>query len=306
MSSVTKWQILILSMMLVGGWFVYTSLLGEKKMAAEVGTVTDDSALHFKSTQISNTNIINTGGNNVVSMSLYGNPNPRYNTGIIRNAELIKINFPGWTLRLYVEKVSDKPKYGKVPQDLLNKLKNMGVDIRYMDPYEVKVPPMMWRFLVADDLTVDRFISRDCDSRLTTRDAATVVEWIKSKKAFHCVRDHPSHSGYSVSGGLWGGIPSQLKKIFEAEFKEMMIGYTTAYIQDMHFLGRVIWPRVKEKYAYCSDSYSCEKFPSSHPFPVKRIGEEHVGEVYDGNDRGRPGDMKIIRNTPINKRCSPS
>ncbi len=36
---------------------------------------------------------------------------------------------------------------------------------------------MFWRFLVADDPQVDRFIVRDSDSRLNARDAYAVAEW---------------------------------------------------------------------------------------------------------------------------------
>ena len=39
---------------------------------------------------------------------------------------------------------------------------------------------MFWRFLVADDPSVDRFIVRDSDSRLNARDAFAVVDWIRS------------------------------------------------------------------------------------------------------------------------------
>ena len=38
----------------------------------------------------------------VVSYGLYGT-NPKYTTGAIRNAELVKIYFPGWVARFYVD-----------------------------------------------------------------------------------------------------------------------------------------------------------------------------------------------------------
>ena len=54
---------------------------------------------------------------------------------------------------------------------------------------------MMWRFLVTDDLSVDYFIVRDVDSRLSLRESLAVMDWTRlhSDKAFHCIRDHPSH-----------------------------------------------------------------------------------------------------------------
>ena len=54
-------------------------------------------------------------GENVVSMSVYGSA-PRYMAGVMRNAELVRENFPGWKLRVYTEVPSDTPRYGVVPQ----------------------------------------------------------------------------------------------------------------------------------------------------------------------------------------------
>ena len=52
---------------------------------------------------------------------------------------------------------------------------------------------MMWRFAVASDPAVDRFIIRDADGRLSERDAESVAFWIQSCETFHVVRDHPHH-----------------------------------------------------------------------------------------------------------------
>jgi hypothetical protein len=52
---------------------------------------------------------------------------------------------------------------------------------------------MFYRFLVAADSTVDRFIIRDVDSRLNARDRLAVEEWIQSKLAVHVLRDHVNH-----------------------------------------------------------------------------------------------------------------
>jgi len=69
---------------------------------------------------------------------------------------------------------------------------------------------------VLDDVGVDTFIVRDSDSRLTARDAAAVSDWLRRRPsfAFHCIRDHPSHSLFNVSGGLWGGRRAALARLF--------------------------------------------------------------------------------------------
>ena len=163
-------------------------------------------------------------GNNVISMSLYGS-SEKYIVGALKNAENLADFFPGWKLWIYTvakARASQKPKHKQIDDKVLSKLKSYGAEIHYVDPYKTSIPAMMWRFLVADDLSVDHFIVRDSDSRLSARDAAAVYQWILSGKAFHCIRDHPSHVIYAVSGGLWGGIPSALRGIFKTSFKELI------------------------------------------------------------------------------------
>jgi hypothetical protein len=84
---------------------------------------------------------------------------------------------------------------------------------------------MFYRFLVADDTSVDRYIIRDVDSRLNARDRSNwlsimlagssvclilllfvmvrlaVEEWIQSKKSIHILRDHINHC--NTINGTW-------------------------------------------------------------------------------------------------------
>lgn len=242
---------------------------------------------------------------NVVCMSLYGSE-PRYTFGAIRNAELVRQNFPGWQLWIYMESQSSS-RFAPVPQDVIRRLVALGAELHYITPEDDFVPPMMWRFLVADDPSVDRFIVRDVDSRLTRRDAAAVSAWVKSGRAFHCVRDHPSHAGYAVSGGMWGGHASNLRTILRRSWASMMRGIADGYLDDMNFLNNVIWQHLTvERDVYCSDSVSCDRWPGAFPFPVTRRNFEHVGQVYDENDKGRHVDMQILRDTSENQNCIPN
>ncbi|ESO11042.1 hypothetical protein HELRODRAFT_190286 [Helobdella robusta] len=240
----------------------------------------------------------------IVSMSLYGSE-MKYLTGTLKNARLIKQNFPGWKLRVYVESHAMKsPRYGLVPQKVLDALQDLGADLHFIEPEEDFLPPMMWRFLVADDPTVDRFIVRDSDSRLTERDYKSVEAWMISGQAFHCIRDHPSHVGYSVSGGLWGGMAKKLRNIIRSSWIDMMRGLSSKYFSDMSFLQTHLWPKVVS-YAYCSDSVSCDRWPNSFPFSVRRYGFDHVGQVYDERDIGRRVDLKILQRRGENPSCYP-
>ena len=240
-------------------------------------------------------------GINIVSMSLYG-VDRRYTTGAIRNAELIQTNFPGWQLRIYMESPLTASRFGAVPNNVIESLRSLGADVHYIVPEEDFLPPMMWRFLVADELSIDRFIVRDSDSRLTERDAAAVNAWVKSGKPFHCIRDHPSHAGYSISGGLWGGMTRELRNILRRSWIDLMRGLPSGYFSDMSYLQDIIWPKVKN-YAYCSDSVSCDRWPNAHPFPVPRYGYDHVGQVYNEHDLGRPIDFRILKAAGENRRC---
>ena len=47
------------------------------------------------------------------------------------------------------------------------------------------------------------FLSRDLDSRISSREVAAVEEWLRSDKDFHFMRDHPEH-GVGILGSGWG------------------------------------------------------------------------------------------------------
>ena len=66
--------------------------------------------------------------------------------GAVRNAQLAPVNFPDWVLRMYVEK-GEKRRYGAVPQSILNRLVQLGVEL--VDAPADRLAPMMWRFTVS-------------------------------------------------------------------------------------------------------------------------------------------------------------
>jgi hypothetical protein len=97
----------------------------------------------------------------VISFALYGKK-PKYNLGAIYNVEMAKLYFPGWKCRFYVT--------NDVLNLTINVLKDLGSEIEYIPPGMGKIGGMFWRFLVADDPKVDRYIVRDVDSRPNARD----------------------------------------------------------------------------------------------------------------------------------------
>lgn len=134
---------------------VYTSI--EKEHKEEESTKQEDEKLIQKIQLF--TNPLNE--RRVISFGLYGTK-PKYNQGAIRNAELVSTYFPGWQCRFYV--TSD------VSNSTINRLKELGSEILYIPSGMGYTSGMFWRFLVADDPTIDRYIIRDVDSRLNARD----------------------------------------------------------------------------------------------------------------------------------------
>lgn len=130
----------------------------------------------------------------IISFSLYGD-NKKYTLGCVKNVELAKLYFKDWIVRVYYNTT--------VPEDIIKKLKKPNTEI--IDTKEnKKFINSLWRFKPLEELDVDFFISRDCDSRLSERDFAAVSEWIESGKDFHIIRDHPIGHGWPINAGMWG------------------------------------------------------------------------------------------------------
>jgi hypothetical protein len=102
----------------------------------------------------------------VISFGLYGSK-PKYTVGAVKNAQLAKSYFPGWVCRFYV--TSD------VPDSLIDELKEEGAEISYIPTGKGYTSGMFWRFMVASDSSVDRYIVRDTDSRLNARDRSILI-----------------------------------------------------------------------------------------------------------------------------------
>jgi hypothetical protein len=212
----------------------------------------------------------------VVSYSLYGPDNPRYSVGAIRNAQLVKEVYEGWVVRFYYEK-------DVVNKVLVRDLINLGAEMVPIGKVH-GAAGMFARFKVSEDDTVDRYIVRDADSRLSMREKHAVDAWIKSGYAVHELRDHPSHCR-TMNGGMWGGTKGAIKDISGLMSKFHQVNYN----DDQNFLSTIVWNLIKDN-QISHDSCCCTQFPNAHPFPTRRIGWEHVGAVIDLNEAPRAGD----------------
>ena len=109
--------------------------------------------------------------NKVISFALWGNI-PQYTLGALKNVELAKKIYPDWKCRFYTDSTTSMV--------TLRDLHANGADV-----YQVKNEfgswgGLFWRFYVVDDPSVDAFIIRDCDSRLSLREKSAVDQWLFS------------------------------------------------------------------------------------------------------------------------------
>ena len=181
--------------------------------------------------------------NKIISFSLWGREQ-KYLRGALENIELQWKYYPEWRCRFYVD--------SSVPENIIEQL-NEHAEIARM-PDGVGNFGLFWRFLPLDDPTVDRFIVRDADSRLSAREAQAVLEWEASGSWFHLMRDHPGHIGTPICGGMWGAT-KQFRPGYMALLNNWLAGDRSFghergeyFYTDQTFLEDCIWPLVKDNH----------------------------------------------------------
>ena len=212
----------------------------------------------------------------VISFSLWGK-DPKYCIGAVRNAELAADIYPDWRCIFQLDALVPV-----VVWDALSEMEHVDV-IRRIDPQTNGMAKgdwrgMFWRFEYVNAQNVDVMISRDCDSRLTNREAVAVEEWLESGKGFHIMRDHPWH-GSSMLGGMWGCRSGALP-----EFNQLMAEWhhEDRWQTDQDFLNQAIYPRIANDAMIHASFFRME--PHAKDFPVPRRGTEFVGQVFDENE----------------------
>jgi hypothetical protein len=202
---------------------------------------------------------------NLLSFSLYG-ADRLYCHGAIRNAELAPEIYPGWRMRVAVDR--------SVPADVVARLQTLGSEVVLMEKSLGPEYGKFWRFFVAGDSTIDYFAVRDIDSRLNVREKAAVDEWIASGLPFHCMRDSMYHER-RLMGGLWGGRGGAIPDI---EGRIDAWGQFERWGDSDRFLSEVVWPLIAER-VLCHDSIG--HFDGARPFPPHPPlrGTCYVGEI---------------------------
>lgn len=202
---------------------------------------------------------------NVISFSLWG-ANPRYLRGAIDNALQAPLIYPGWRLRYHVD--------SSVPGDLRDALIELGAEIVLEPDDRPMRERLAWRFAVANDPKVGRFLVRDVDSVVNAREAWAVGQWLASDRWFHAMRDWWTHTDLLLAG-MWGGVAGVLPNV-----SAMLRRYRSPTMEtpniDQHFLRDQVWPLIRE---HCLVHDRCFRPPGAQPWALPEPPDNvHVGQ----------------------------
>ncbi|HSV58206.1 MAG TPA: hypothetical protein VLJ19_04840 [Variovorax sp.] len=122
----------------------------------------------------------------------------------------------------------------------------------------------MWRFLVADDPEVTRFLIRAADSLLSEREQMAVQAWTESLYWFHHLRDYFTHTEL-ILAGLWGGCRGVLPPL-----KPLMVHWLARQrdltrFADQIFLREEVWPLLRQSVLNHDEIFG---FHDARPFPA--------------------------------------
>ena len=217
----------------------------------------------------------------VISYGLYG-ADPRYTVGVVRNAQLAPLVYPGWRVRVYLD--NTVPAAVRAESVAQRRAADDGRrrDGRRDRRHVLALPRRRRR----RRRPLHRARLRP---RLNPRERLAVEEWIASGKAVHSLRDHPNHDR-PLNGGMWGGVKGAVPDMTEIVKRW---SNKQEYMGDLDFLNQVVWPRPAVKASFLAhDAYSCHKHPDSKPFPTRRPPDfQHVGQVFFGDGQPRRGDI---------------
>lgn len=205
------------------------------------------------------------GKRNVISFSLWGN-GPAYLRGALRNVLQAHDVYPGWVLQFHVDP--------SVPADFLQLIQSLGAEVVAHPAHQPLRTKLCWRFAAANDPTVGRFLVRDADSVISTREALAVQAWCDSDRHFHVMRDWWSHTDLMLAG-MWGGVAGVLPNL-----APMLLNYRSPSAEtpniDQWFLRDQVWGMVRQS---CLVHDRCFRPAGAQPFPGNiPLGSRHVGQ----------------------------
>ena len=218
-----------------------------------------------------------------------------YYRGAQRNVRRYHELFPGWVCRFY----HDDSITAEARQML-----NVTGDVEFVRmEHQHGTKGSAWRFLVASDPTVDRYIVRDADALPMVREALAVQDWIKSGKPLHLMFDHPMHAGTTWMAGMWGGTRNAVPDMEKLLSWVWRPDTTSAKGVDQYFL-RLLWGKMTDRsHVLVHDSEPCKRMRYDHTntmevrmFPSQRLGDyDHIGVVWA--KKALPDGVVYVRQT---------
>jgi hypothetical protein len=249
------------------GDIVNAKLHGEWSLLAKDRAVSPPPGLSLA--PLTNRSTTHAAGQDVISFTLFGR-HPRYLRGTLRNALLMGDIYPGWRMRVAIGE--------GVPDDFVAELRQLDVDIDLKPAGATTLQQLGWRFEVANDPNVNRFMVRDVDSVINVREAHAVQDWLTSGKTFHVMRDWWSHTD-PVLAGMWGGFAGCLPDLVK-----MMADYKPRHVEtrniDQWFLRDCVWPMIRSEsciHDRCFEVFDAKPFPGpALPFEGGHVGQDEI------------------------------
>lgn len=209
----------------------------------------------------------------ILSYCLWGN-NEVYNYGLLENIFLSNIYYPSYKIYVYHSK-------NCIP-DVLSKMKEIDKVVLFeVDMSENSAINMMYRFTPAFTAKEDDIVLvRDTDSIINKKEMLAVIDFEKSDKQFHIMRDHPAHKSL-IMGGMWGCKGNILNSL-EYKFNEYISENRNTNIDkrcvDQIFLNTYVYPLVINNSLIHASHNKFEDF--SIDFPSTNIDNcDFIGQI---------------------------
>lgn len=219
------------------------------------------------------------------SFCLYNSYNPYYYIGLLENIDLIRKNFHGWGIYVYIG--------NDVPPEFREKLIQLGCYIR--DTGAHGNINMVYRFYAIDEPEVELMMVRDADSRVHWKDTWAIKEFIASDKQLHVIRDNKVHTA-PILGGLWGirkpSFSIRELHVQNAPGLEVNLGY------DQNFLANEIYPRYSKTsmLIHSSIDWKYRQDEILTPFPFKWSHQTWCGLGVEVTSSVRFSGISILKN----------
>lgn len=168
-----------------------------------------------------------------MSFSLFGD-NLIYLKGLEANILLAEQHYPDWKVRVYVDSKNF----------LLTKSRFENGNVEVVESkIEFQNQGLFERFKPMFESDIDIWVSRDLDSRISSREATAVNEWLQAGSILHVMRDSHNHS-YPIMAGMFG--MKEINKFSQFLFqKKLKKYYGRQMTLDQTFLSEVVWKRFK-------------------------------------------------------------